>query len=110
MRALRYEILRGVEANGRKQIDMPERPVRVATLLDEARFLENHELIHNHTVFIEERVFLCRLAYADQMTFELDDGCTRSTAARNKNHHAYLYRSVARASPQGSASRVQGGG
>lgn len=55
MRALRYEILRGVEANGRKQIDMPDRPVRVATLLDEARFLENHELIHNSTVFIEER-------------------------------------------------------
>lgn len=55
MRALRYEILRGVEANGRKQLDMPERPVRVATLLDEPGFLENQELIHNGNVFIEER-------------------------------------------------------
>ena len=55
--AVEFEILRGLEANGRIAIDMPRAPVRVATLLDEAAFMDGHFLIHNRTVFLEDRVF-----------------------------------------------------
>lgn len=56
LRAVDFEILRGVEANGRIAIDMPRAPVRVATLLDEAAFMDGNLLIHNRTVFLEDRV------------------------------------------------------
>lgn len=54
IKALRYEILRGLEANGRKWVPMAEKPVRVATLLNEADFLEDQVLRHNRSVFLED--------------------------------------------------------
>lgn len=55
LKALRYEILRNVKASGLIKIPMAEMPVRVATLLDEAAFLEDQRMIHNRTVFLEDR-------------------------------------------------------
>ena len=52
-----YEILRDIEANGRVRIPMERKPVRVATLLDERKFLEKGgALIHLETVFLEDRI------------------------------------------------------
>ncbi len=56
LKAVDFEILRGVEANGRIALELARRPVRVATLLDEAGFMEGHFLVHNKTVFLEDRV------------------------------------------------------
>lgn len=56
MKALRYEILRGVEANGRKSVPLAEKPVRVATIIDEKDFLLSGEMKHNQNVFLEDRV------------------------------------------------------
>lgn len=56
LKALDFEILRGVEANGRIALELARRPVRVATLLDEAGFMDGHFLLHNKTVFLEDRV------------------------------------------------------
>ena len=56
LKAIRFEILRGLEANGRISVPLAEKPVRVATVLDEAAFNEDHFLIHNQTVFLEDRV------------------------------------------------------
>ncbi len=51
-----YEILRGVEANGRKFIPLPRKPVRVATVIDEELFRRlGGALVHNQTVFLEDR-------------------------------------------------------
>ncbi len=54
--AKRFEILRGVEGNGRIALDLPEQPVRVATLINEAEFLKAHEICHHVTVFLEDRI------------------------------------------------------
>lgn len=54
LKALRYEILRNIKASGTIKIPLTERPVRVATMLDEARFNEDQLLIHNTTVFLED--------------------------------------------------------
>lgn len=56
LKALRFEILRDVEANGLKKIPLAEKPVRVATMMDEAAFNEDHLMIHNRTVFLEDWV------------------------------------------------------
>lgn len=56
LKALRWEILRQVEANGLKKIPMAEKPVRVATLIDEKAFLEDQLMIHNRNVFLEDRI------------------------------------------------------
>lgn len=54
--ATRYEILRDVQANGRVPIPLAEKPVRVATMLDEKQF--NHlagVMSHQTTVFLEDQ-------------------------------------------------------
>lgn len=56
LKALRYEILRGVQANGRISIPLKEKPVRVATIIDEKAFTDEQYLIHNKTVFLEDRI------------------------------------------------------
>lgn len=53
--AVEYEILRNVEANGTRKIPLLREPVRVATIMDEAAFLEKSELRHNETVFLEDK-------------------------------------------------------
>jgi hypothetical protein len=56
MKATRYKILRGIEANSRKQILLTEKPIRVATLIDEQNFLDRDgEMVHNQNVFLEDR-------------------------------------------------------
>ena len=51
-----YEILRNVEANGRKAITLTRAPIRVVSLLDEQKFLaENGLMRHNDTVFFEDK-------------------------------------------------------
>lgn len=56
LRAKRYEILRGLTANGRIGVPLPEKPIRVATLLDEAVFVNTRILAHHETVFFEDRI------------------------------------------------------
>lgn len=56
LKALRFEILRGIQANGRVSIPLTEKPVRVATIIDEMAFHEDQYLIHNKTVFLEDYV------------------------------------------------------
>lgn len=56
LKAIEFEILRGITANGRKRIPLERQPVRVATLLNEEAFNEDQHLIHNKTVFLEDRM------------------------------------------------------
>lgn len=56
LRATRFVILRDVEANGLKSISLDEKPRRVATLINEKLFNENHALTHNGTVFLEDQM------------------------------------------------------
>lgn len=55
-KAIRFEILRNVKASGRISIPLAEKPMRVATLIDERAFDEDHLLIHHKTVFFEDQV------------------------------------------------------
>ena len=55
LQAKDYEILRGVQANGRIKLPLARQPVRVATLIDEEEFLKDKLLVHNRTVFLEDR-------------------------------------------------------
>ena len=56
MKALDFEILRDVEANGLLTIDLPRKPVRVATMINEALFEQTgHTLQHQRTVFLEDK-------------------------------------------------------
>lgn len=55
LKAIDYEILRNIEANGRKKIPLARKPVRVATLINEDDFLLDQLMIHNQTVFLEDR-------------------------------------------------------
>lgn len=56
MKALRYKILRGIEANGRKSVPLDEKPIRVATIINEKDFLERDgEMLHNKNMFMEDR-------------------------------------------------------
>lgn len=55
--ATRYEILRGVASTGRQPcaVQPKEKPVRVALLLDEKKFLETGGLLKHHsTVFLDD--------------------------------------------------------
>jgi hypothetical protein len=54
LKALRYEILRDITASGLTSIPLAEKPVRVATIINENSFLENQYLIHNKNVFLED--------------------------------------------------------
>lgn len=55
--AVDFEILRGLEADGRKAIALARSPVRVATLLNEALFITSGGVLaHNKTVFLEDRI------------------------------------------------------
>lgn len=56
LKAVEFEILRNVKANGLIHIPLERQPVRVATLLNEQMFLRDHFLVHNQTVFLEDRV------------------------------------------------------
>ncbi|WP_137917139.1 hypothetical protein [Hydrogenophaga sp. 2FB] len=56
LKALRYEILRGITASGRIRIPLAEKPVRVATILNEALFNVDKLLIHHGSVFLEDRI------------------------------------------------------
>lgn len=55
--ATNYQILRGLRANGRNHgTPVAGKPIRVATLINEAKFKElGGALIHNDTVFLEDR-------------------------------------------------------
>ena len=56
LKATEYEILRNVKADGRIKIALARQPVRVATIMDEAAFSRDQLMIHNRTVFLEDRV------------------------------------------------------
>lgn len=56
LKAIEFEILRAVKASGLVKIPLPRQPVRVATLLDEDAFKRDQFLIHNRTVFLEDRI------------------------------------------------------
>jgi hypothetical protein len=56
MKAIRYEILRDVVSSSRVSMPLTEKPVRVATLINEPDFLERGgEMMHNKNVFLEDR-------------------------------------------------------
>ena len=56
LKATDFQILRGVKASGLIQIPLERQPIRVATLMDEKAFNEDHYLIHLKTVFLEDRM------------------------------------------------------
>ncbi len=56
LKAKDFEILRGLAANEQVKVALPRQPIRVATLIDEALFLETKLLVHNQTVFLEDRI------------------------------------------------------
>lgn len=56
LRATDYEILRGVKASGLIKIPLSRQPIRVATLIDQEAFMRDQFMIHNRTVFFEDRV------------------------------------------------------
>lgn len=55
LKALRYEILRNITASCRLSVPLAEKPVRVATLLNESLFLEDQVMTHLCSVFLEDR-------------------------------------------------------
>ena len=56
LKARRYEILRQVDARSRTSLELPENPVRVATIINEKDFLEGGCVLrHNRNVFLEDR-------------------------------------------------------
>jgi len=57
LKALDYEILRGVTASCRVKLPMTRKPVRVATLLNEAALQSSgYVLSHLTNVFLEDKV------------------------------------------------------
>lgn len=56
LKAVEYEILRGVRASGTVKIPLARKPVRVATLIDEQAFLKAGILEHNRSVFLEDHL------------------------------------------------------
>ena len=57
LRAVEYEILRGVRASGRIAVPLAREPVRVATIIDEQDFLESGgQMVHNRNIFLEDRL------------------------------------------------------
>lgn len=56
MYATKYEILRGIPANAMIKHDLPVKPLKVCTIIDEAKFLASGGLLkHNQTVFFEDQ-------------------------------------------------------
>lgn len=55
LKALKFEILRGVKSGG-PAVHLPVKPVRVATMMNEALFNEDHVLKHLENVFLEDRI------------------------------------------------------
>ncbi|MBG6083152.1 hypothetical protein [Rubrivivax gelatinosus] len=55
LKAVRWEILRGIKASGALTVPLAVQPIRVATLIDEAGFQAEQVLAHNRTVFLEDR-------------------------------------------------------
>lgn len=54
--AIDFEILRNIKASGLISHELPRKPVRVATMLDEAEFIASgHKMIHNRTIFLEDQ-------------------------------------------------------
>lgn len=56
LKAINYEILRNVKVSGLQNIPMARKPVKVATMMDEASFNEDQLLIHLKTVFLEDYI------------------------------------------------------
>lgn len=56
LKATDFEILRDVQANGLRKIPLARQPVRVATLVNEAKFMRDHFMVHHKTVFFEDRL------------------------------------------------------
>ncbi len=57
MKTTDFEILRNIKSDSKIGIPLDAKPVRVATILDQEKFnITGYEIIHNETVFIEERV------------------------------------------------------
>lgn len=56
LKAIDYEILRDLKASGLIKIPLARQPVRVGTLLDEGVFKQEQFMIHNRTVFLEDRI------------------------------------------------------
>lgn len=56
IKATDFQILRGLTASCRIKVPLERKPIRVATLIDEAEFLKEHLIVHHRTVFIEDRV------------------------------------------------------
>lgn len=57
LKAIRFEILRNLEVKmgaPSPSIPLAEKPVRVATLINEAAFNKDHHLEHLRTVFLED--------------------------------------------------------
>lgn len=55
-KATDYEILRGVRSGCLKKIPLARRPLRVATLLNEAEFERTKLLVHRRTIFFEDQM------------------------------------------------------
>jgi hypothetical protein len=58
-RAAEYEILRGVSPTSRKPcaVQPSQRPIRVAFVVDEARFIESGGLYEHHkSIFLEDKM------------------------------------------------------
>lgn len=55
LKAIDFEILRGMKANGLIRVPLERQPVHVATLLDEDAFNVGFYLVHRKTVFLEDR-------------------------------------------------------
>lgn len=55
LKALKYEILRDVKAGG-PAVQLAVRPIRVATIINEASFNEDQVLTHAKNVFLEDYV------------------------------------------------------
>jgi hypothetical protein len=56
LKAIRFEILRDIKADGLTSMPLAQEPVRVATLLNEQAFLDGHYLVHGRNVFLEDRL------------------------------------------------------
>jgi hypothetical protein len=56
LKAIEYEILRGVKASGMIKIPLPRQPVRVATLINEEEFNRDQFMVHHKSVFLEDKM------------------------------------------------------
>ena len=56
LKAVRFKILRDVSTARGTLVALAEEPIRICTLIDEARFDEENHLIHHGTVFFEDKM------------------------------------------------------